>query len=708
VSDGQGKYDPAAKANGLPAGETIILRDSAEGLSRARPALSIDRDLQHVESLHGKLPGDRYLRLSRHRDFQRVRAGYLVPREQIDRKRRHGHLLGELKRLVLGRPLATAAESEERVNRVVGLAIFASDNISSSAYATEEIMRVLLLAGVGALALTLPITLVICVVLAIVVLSYQQVIRAYPNGGGSYVVAKDNLGPLAGLAAGAALLTDYILTVSVSTAAGVAAITSAFPEVVEYRVPIMVVVVAFMTLMNLRGIRESGRAFAVPTYIYVVSVLGLLGFGVFRFATGSLPEYVAPVEWLQSDSTAFEGLGLLLILRAFASGSVALTGTEAVSNGVPAFKPPSVSNAQTVLIWMGGLFATIFVGISFLSGQLGIIPDPSEAQTVVGQLARTLVGEGPYFLVVQFSTAILLVLAANTSFNGFPRLTSIMAGDRFLPRVFQFRGDRLAFTGGIIVLAIVSSLLIVAFGGSVTNLIPLYTVGVFIAFTLSQAGLVKHWYELRDQDGGWRWRAAVNALGAVTTGIVTVEVAVSKFMLGAWMVLVLIPLLIGMMWAIRSHYLRMDGAQRPETPLDPADVRLRVIVPIAALNVPARQALAFARAMTNDNSVIGVHVTDDAGAAERLQVEWARSAHGMANLVIIESPYRSLAGPLLRYIDALHETHPDDTLVIVLPEFVPRHWWEHVLHNQTALRLKAALLFHPGVIVASVPYHLAH
>jgi hypothetical protein len=434
----------------------------------------------------------------------------------------------------------------------------------------------------------------------------------------------------------------------------------------------------------------------------------LLGYGVFRFATGTLPVYVAPAEWLQSDGTAFVGLGLLLILRAFASGSVALTGTEAVSNGVPAFKTPSVSNAQTVLIWMGGLFATIFVGISFLSGQLGIIPDPSEAQTVVGQLARTLVGEGAYFLVVQFSTAVLLVLAANTSFNGFPRLTSIMAGDRFLPRVFQFRGDRLAFTGGIIVLAIVSSLLIVAFGGSVTNLIPLYTVGVFIAFTLSQAGLVKHWYELRDQDRGWRWRAAVNALGAVTTGIVTVEVAVSKFMLGAWMVLVLIPLLIGMMWAIRSHYLRMDGAQRPETPLDPAHVRLRVIVPIAALNVPARQALAFARAMTNDNSVIGVHVTDDAGAAERLQAEWARSAPGKANLVIIESPYRSLAGPLLRYIDALHETHPDDTLVIVLPEFVPRHWWEHVLHNQTALRLKAALLFHPGVIVASVPYHLAH
>src|SRR5205823_1438264 len=295
------------------------------------------------------------------------------------------------------------------------------DNISSSAYATEEIMRVLVLAGIAALALTLPITLVICVVLGIVVLSYQQVIRAYPNGGGSYIVANDNLGPLAGLTAGAALLTDYILTVSVSTAAGVAAITSAFPALFDQRVAIMVAVVAFMTLMNLRGIRESGRAFAVPTYIYVFSILGLLGYGLFLFATGSLPQYQAPSEWLAEKQGAVEGLGLLLLLRAFASGSVALTGTEAVSNGVPAFKSPEVPNAQTVLVWMGSLFAVIFVGISFLSGQLHIIPDPSEEQTVISQLARSLIGEGPYFYLIQFSTAVLLVLAANTSFNGFPR-----------------------------------------------------------------------------------------------------------------------------------------------------------------------------------------------------------------------------------------------------------------------------------------------
>ncbi len=703
-----GDETSGANGNGRGVGETVVLRDLPQGFEPAKRTATIDRDLQRVESLHGKLPGDRYLRVSRHRDFRRVRAGYLVPRTSSEQpKSGAGRVLGIFKRLLIGRPLASAEESEQRINRFVGLAIFASDNISSSAYATEEIMRVLVIAGVGALTLTLPITLVICLVLGIVVLSYRQVIRAYPNGGGSYVVAKDNLGPLAGLAAGAALLTDYILTVSVSTAAGVAAVTSAFPYLFEQRVAISLVVVSFMTLMNLRGIRESGRAFAVPTYIYVVGILGLVGYGAFRFALGDLPEYTAPAEWLLPESGVAEGLGLLLVLRAFASGSVALTGTEAVSNGVPAFKEPSVGNAQTVLVWMGALFATIFVGISFLAGQIGIVPDPSEAQTVVSQLTRSLVGEGPYFLLIQFSTAILLVLAANTSFNGFPRLTSIMATDRFLPRIFRFRGDRLAFTGGIVVLAVVSSLLIVAYNGSVTGLIPLYTVGVFIAFTLSQAGLVKHWYALRQQDPRWKLRAAVNALGAVTTGVVTFEVAISKFLLGAWMVLVLIPLLIGMMWMIRQHYLRMQVAQAPETPLDPAEVRLRVIVPISGLNVPARQALAFARAMTSDQAVTAVHVTDEPASALELQTEWQESSQRAANLVVIESPYRSLAGPLLRYIDALHESHPSDTLVIVLPEYVPSHWWEHLLHNQTALRLKAALLFHPGVIVANVPYHLA-
>jgi hypothetical protein len=356
---------------------------------------------------------------------------------------------------------------------------------------------------------------------------------------------------------------------------------------------------------------------------------------------------------------------------------------------------------------MGALFGTIFVGISFLSGQLGLVPDPTETETVVSQLARTLVGVGPYYYLVQFSTAVLLLLAANTSFNGFPRLGSVLAQDRFLPRTFQFRGDRLAFTTGIVLLAVVSSLLIVLFDGSVTNLIPLYTVGVFIAFTLSQAGLIRYWRARRDAEPRWRLRATINAVGATTTGLVALQVAVAKFALGAWMVLVLIPLLIGLMWGIRQHYRRLEVAMTPETPLDPRQVRARVIVPIARLNVPAQQALAFARAITRDSLVTAVHVTESAEEAEGVRSQWREWPHGEAELVVIESPYRSLAGPLLRYVDAIQETHPDDTIVVVLPELVPGHWWEHLLHNQTALRLKAALLFEPGVIVANVPYHLA-
>jgi len=349
----------------------------------------------------------------------------------------------------------------------------------------------------------------------------------------------------------------------------------------------------------------------------------------------------------------------------------------------------------------------IFLGMSFLAGKLGILPDPSEQTTVVSQLARAFVGDSPYLYLIQISTALLLVLAANTAFADFPRLLSILARDRFVPRLFAFRGDRLAFTGGIFLLSILAVLLIVAFRGSVTNLIPLYTVGVFVAFTLSQSGMVVHWWRLRDRESRWRVRAAINGIGAVTTGIVAIEVAVSKFLLGAWMVLVLVPLLIAMMWGIGQHYRRIVGAQRPETPLDPAQVRLRPIIPIANLAVPAQQALAFARAIVSDEAITLVHVTDDVAAADRLRIEWERWPHGGARLIVIESPYRTLAGPLLRYIDEVERAYPGNTLMIILPEYVPGRWWEHLLHNQTALRLKAALLFHPGIIVANVPYHVA-
>lgn len=467
---------------------------AAETDQPAKQPRRADPDLILREIARGRHPGDRYVRIVQPyaEIFRRARPGHLIAESEVTKPRSPAWVWRTVRRLMIGRPIPTEHEVHERLSKVKGLAVFASDNISSSAYATEEIMRVLVLAGIGALTLTLPLTLVIIGVLLIVVTSYQQTIRAYPSGGGSYIVASDNLGRLPGLIAAGALLIDYVLTVAVSIAAGVAALTSIFPSLFTYRVEIGVAFVTLLCLGNLRGTRESGTIFTVPTYVYLVSIIGLLGYGLYRYATGNLPSYEAPAAWQEAHGA--EALGILLVLRAFASGSVALTGTEAVSNGIPAFKPPEWRNAQLVLIVMGGLFASIFLGMSFLVTQLNILPDPSEQETVVNQLTRTLVGDGnPYHYLVQFSTALLLVLAANTAFADFPRLASILAKDRFLPRQLQFRGDRLAFDAGIIFLAVVASVLIVVFQGSVTRLIPLYTVGVFVAFTLSQSGMVNHW-----------------------------------------------------------------------------------------------------------------------------------------------------------------------------------------------------------------------
>ena len=691
--------------------ETPTAADAAgNGAGRVRPPEPVrsqvyldDTGISWRQVVQGSLPGNQFIRINPHPRFERLGPGVITQRPDFQEPQTPGK---QVRRFLLGKPIPSASELLERVSVVRGLAIFASDNISSSAYATEEIMRVLVLAGAAALMLTMPITLAIVAILAIVVISYRQVIRAYPNGGGSYVVAHENLGMLAGLTAAAALLTDYILTVAVSVSAGVTALTSAFPALYAQRVGIALVVVALMTIVNLRGISESGRIFTLPTYIYIFAMLGLLGYGLFKAATGTLPDYTPPPSWLAAHETA--PLTLFLILRAFASGSVALTGTEAVSNGVPSFKPPEVRNAQITLVAMGVLFATIFLGISFLAGQLEIVPDPAEVESVNSVLTRALVGEGWYFYLVQFATALLLILAANTAFNGFPRLASILAQDRYLPRQFSYRGDRLAFTSGIVVLAVVAGFLIWLYGASVTGLIPLYTVGVFLAFTLSQAGLVRRWWERRDEERGWQLLMILNGAGAIATGVVALVVGVSKFALGAWMVLVLIPLLVGMMWKINRHYrgLTEAAAGMSETPLHPQSVRLRTIVPIADLTVPARQALAYAMATADADHVVAVHVTDDEASAEPLRQAWEKSPYARAQLVVIESPFRSLLAPLMAYIDAMHEAHPTDVITVVLPEYVPGHWWEHLLHNQTALRIKAALLFRRGVITANVPYHL--
>jgi len=674
--------------------------------------------VEQGQTLHGRRPGSRYVRIIRpsaedlvsdtpdYADKFRPEApDYLVAEERVlESQNMVGRCVGLVWRTLVGRRIASHREIHERLSKVKGLAVFASDNISSSAYATEEIMRVLVLAGVGLLSLTMPITIAIVCVLAVVVISYQQTIRAYPSGGGSYIVASDNLGRLPGLTAAGALLTDYVLTVSVSIAAGVAALTSIFPVLFEHRVLLGVAFVILLCIGNLRGIRESGTIFAAPAYVYLIAIYGLLAFGLFKFATGALPAYTAPPEW--SSAFGVQTLSLLLILRAFASGSVALTGTEAVSNGVPAFKPPEWRNAQRVLILMGCFFGTIFLGMSFLAGRMGILPDPTEQQTVVSQLAATLVGHGsPYHYLIQISTSLLLVLAANTAFADFPRLASILGKDRYLPRQFQYRGDRLAFSVGIVVLAALAGVLIVAFQGSVTNLIPLYTVGVFVAFTLSQVGMIRHWWRYREQERSWRRSAILNGVGAVATGTVAILVGIAKFALGAWMVLVLVPVLVAIMWSIHRHYRNVEDAlelDREDTPLPPL-APPRALVPISRLDRATLQALAFARSFSADVSAI--HVSDDPKEARAMKDRWEQWG-GDVPLVIVESPYRALIPPLLAYIDAISRGDPARSITVVLSEFVPRHFWEYPLHNQTALRLKLRLFFRPNTIVIDVPYHL--
>ncbi|MCS7001571.1 MAG: APC family permease, partial [Dehalococcoidia bacterium] len=451
---------------------------------------------------------------------------------------------------------------------------------------------------------------------------------------------------------------------------------------------------------NLRGIRESGNIFSIPTFLFIVSILGLIGYGVSAIALGA-PIEAPPSRAVGDEHGAIQPLTVFLILSAFAQGCTAMTGVEAVANGVPALKPPESRNARIVLIWMASLLGMMFLGISFLAVQLGVTPDPAEQETVVSQIARLLLGVGPGYFVIQFATAFILVLAANTAFADFPRLASILARDKVLPNQFAFRGDRLAFNVGVIVLTVLASLLVFVFNGSVQALIPLYAVGVFTSFTLSQSGMVAHWFRLKE--GNWRLSATINLIGAVTTGVVAVIIGVTKFERGAWLVLVLIPLLVVVFSSIRRHYLmvarelqpRPEGARRP----GPA----RAIVPIAALNYPAQQAIALAQTLAAH--VTAVHVTDNVAAGEQMRASWQRSYPGVP-LVIIESPYRQLLAPLLAYIDAVREQHPAETVLVVLPEFVTAHWWENALHNQTALRIRAALQYRPGVVTVSVPYHL--
>jgi amino acid transporter len=605
--------------------------------------------------------------------------------------------LGQVKRLIVGAPIPSHLAHHERFSRVTGLAVLSSDALSSVAYATEEILRVLTVGGVAALGLVTPIGAVIVTTLAIVVFSYRQTIHAYPNGGGAYIVSKENLGRMPALVAASSLLIDYVLTVSVSVAAGVAAITSAFPHAHIQPVVLCLVFVTLLMLGNLRGIRDSGRLFAGPTYFFIVSILIMIGIGAWRYLSGTLEPVPVSEHGLPAGTSV---LPLFVLLTAFSNGCTALTGVEAVSNGVPAFRPPESKNAAQTLVWMAVMAITMFTGITLLAHAYAIVPNDSE--TVISQIARaTFGGRGWLYYAVQAATMAILVLAANTAYADFPRLASILARDRFLPRQFMNQGDRLAFSNGILILSGLASLLLVAFDGDTHALIPLYMIGVFVSFTLSQAGMVMHWRSLRGP--GWKTSAAINGFGAVVTGIVLVIVATTKAAEGAWIILVMIPVLVAVFEITRRHYEHVASELTLRGWQPGPSGRHVVLLPIGGIQRAVVKALRYARTLSDD--VRAVYVEIDPAATKAVRAQWPEWGQNV-ELVVLESPYRSLMEPLLEYIEQVQRHDPHGYVTVILPEFVPGRLWQHLLHNQHALLIKGALLFMPNVVVTSVPYHL--
>ena len=604
------------------------------------------------------------------------------------------------KRLIVGAPIPSSRAHHERFSRTTGLAVLSSDPLSSVAYATEEVLRVLTIGGTAALSLVTPIGAVIAAMLAIVAFSYRQTIYAYPNGGGAYIVAKDNLGRMPSLIAAAALLIDYVLTVAVSVAAGVAAITSAAPAWLLNPVHVSLAFVVILMLGNLRGVRESGRLFAAPTYFFVIAILVMIGVGAFRYLTGAATAAPLPANPLPLGSGGIGALGLFTILTAFSNGCTAMTGVEAVSNGVPAFQPPESRNAASTLVTMAVMAITMFVGITLLAHAYGVVP--SETETVISQIARTSFGGGTLlYYAVQISTMLILVLAANTAYADFPRLASIVARDGFLPRQFTNQGDRLAFSNGIIILSGLAAALLVVFGGDTHALIPLYMIGVFVSFTLSQAGMVVHWRRLRP--AGWRSSAIINGIGAVVTGIVLIVVAMTKAFEGAWIVLVMLPMLVTLFIVTRRHYAAVAAALTLRDWAPEPVTHHTVVVPIGGLQRAVVRALAYASMLSPDVRAVYVDLSADTTAA--VKRDWACWGQ-RTKLVVIDSPERSLLDPLLSYIEGVRAEDRDGWVTVVLPEFVPRRLWHHLLHNQHALLIKAALLFKPHIVVTSVPFHI--
>ena len=623
-----------------------------------------------------------------------------------------------LRSYFIGRPLSTADAPHQTIGKAVGLAVFASDALSSTAYATQEILGVIAAAGAIAYGYLFPISIAIITLLAIVTISYEQTIHAYPGGGGAYIVARDNLGELPAQTAGAALLTDYILTVSVSVSSGVAQIVSAYPDLFPYRVAIAVVAVMLIMLINLRGVKESGTAFAIPTYFFVVVMAITVGIGLFRFLSGSLGAVVDPPHFEPRDVISV--ITPFILLHAFANGTTALTGVEAISNGITAFKEPRSKNAGITLIWMSVILGSLFLGLSFLTGKIHAVF--SEEETVISQLARTVYdGRGWLYYMLISGTTVILIMAANTAFADFPRLGALHAGDGFLPRQLTYRGSRLVYSRGIMTLAVIASILIIIFQASVTKLIPLYAIGVFLSFTLSQAGMARRWWKIGHLkpgeeivepgstlrfEKGWQYRMVINGFGAVCTAVVMVVFAVTKFKEGAWVVLILTPILVTIFFSIHHHYKNVASNLSLDNfgAIPPHAIRHRVIMPVSGVHQGSLAALRYARMLSDD--VTAVHVAIDPAEAEKVKKKWEMWGEGV-RMVMLNSPYRLFLEPLLEYITEISERRqPGETITIIVPEFIPNNFFGSALHTNTADLLRSQLKRQEGIVIINVPYHL--
>lgn len=619
--------------------------------------------------------------------------------------------------LLTGQALPTADIVHQTVGKLVGLAVFASDALSSTAYATEAILFTLAALGAASLKFVMPISLAIAVLMVIVTVSYEQTIHAYPGGGGSYIVARDNLGEAPAQVAGAALLTDYILTVAVSISSGVAQVVSAFPFLYNYRVLICVGLVLFIMVINLRGVRESGKTFAIPTYAFLVMMALTIGVGLVRYFTGTLGTIVNPPKMI--DVGLVTTVAPFLLLHAFSSGTSAMTGIEAISNGITAFKEPRSRNAGITLIWMSAILGVTFLGVSFLTQKIHAIP--SDYETVISQIARTVLGsDGLLYLFMISATALILILAANTAFADFPRLSALHAGDGFLPRQLTRRGGRLVFSNGIVTLGVIASVLIIIFQADVNRLIPLYAIGVFLAFSMSQAGMARRWWksghlkpgeEIQERgsilayDKSWRFKLIINGFGAVCTSIVMLVFAITKFKDGAWIVVILIPTLVSFFFSIHHHYKKMAGELSLSNYNMPMQIRRnRVIMPISGVHRGTLAALRFAKTLSKD--ITAVHISTDAEETEKVKKKWEQWGDDI-RLVVLDSPYRLFIEPLVDYIQELEQMRTkDETITIVVPQFIPRHGLSNFLHERTAETMRKELLNHEGIIVIEVPYQL--